>query len=98
MPSSHSAASPSHSVDVENANVAPTYTATARRFHWWTAALVTVQILVLAGLHAVAATYHYYIRRDGVLRRMLLRAGRYSLAPGQSRTVGSPPLPSTAPR
>jgi cytochrome b561 len=225
MPSSqvvHSAL-PARSVDVKDANSAPTYTATARRFHWWTAALTTVQIpiglymanqgnmlnvpdgtlgklfsthkligiaifflvvarlayrvlhgkppdepsiaawqkiasrinhwglyvllilvpvggfigillypsleifgvtlpallspdrdaadrvfywhmvgafgiLALVGIHAVAATYHYYIRRDGVLGRMLLRAGRYSLEPSQSRTVGSRALPSTAPR
>jgi cytochrome b561 len=221
MQSSPVATSPS--VDVEGVNSAPTYTATARRFHWWTAALVTVQIpiglymanqgntlnipdgtlgklfsthkligiaifflvvarlayrflhgkppdetsiapwqkiashinhwglyfllvlvplggfigillypsleifgvtlpallspdrdvaervfywhmvgafgiLVLAGIHAIAVAYHYYIRRDGVLRRMLLRAGRYSLEPGLSRTGGSPTLPSTAPR
>jgi cytochrome b561 len=36
-------------------------------------------IVVLAGIHVIAAAFHYYIRRDGVLRRMLLRVGRYSL-------------------
>lgn len=28
-------------------------------------------ILILAGLHAAAALVHHYVRRDGVLRRML---------------------------
>ncbi|HWK46722.1 MAG TPA: cytochrome b [Stellaceae bacterium] len=28
-------------------------------------------ILIVAGLHALAALFHHYIRRDGVLRRML---------------------------
>jgi cytochrome b561 len=27
--------------------------------------------LVLVGLHVAAALYHYFIRRDGVLQRML---------------------------
>ncbi len=28
-------------------------------------------ILILAGIHAAAALYHHFIRKDGVLRRML---------------------------
>jgi cytochrome b561 len=32
--------------------------------------------LVLIGLHVAAALYHYFIRRDGVLQRMLPIAGR----------------------
>lgn len=28
-------------------------------------------ILILAGIHALAALYHHFIRKDGVLRRML---------------------------
>jgi hypothetical protein len=37
-------ASPSHSVDGEDGDPAPIYTATARRLHWWTATLVAIQI------------------------------------------------------
>lgn len=33
-------------------------------------------ILWLAGLHAVAALYHHFVLRDGVLRSMLPRSGR----------------------
>lgn len=33
--------------------------------------LVANAILIVAGLHAAAALFHHYIRRDGVLRRML---------------------------
>ena len=33
-------------------------------------------ILIVAGLHAVAALWHHYIRHDGVLRRMLPGGGR----------------------
>jgi cytochrome b561 len=28
-------------------------------------------LLTLVGLHVVAALYHYFMRRDGVLQRML---------------------------
>lgn len=28
-------------------------------------------VLIVAGLHALAALFHHYVRRDGVLRRML---------------------------
>ena len=34
-------------------------------------------IVLLAGMHVAAALFHYLIRRDGVLQRMLVRAGRY---------------------
>jgi len=34
-------------------------------------------IVLLAGMHVAAALFHYVIRRDGVLQRMLVRAGRY---------------------
>jgi cytochrome b561 len=27
-------------------------------------------LLILAGLHAAAALYHHFLRKDGVLRRM----------------------------
>jgi cytochrome b561 len=30
----------------------------------------------LVGLHVLAALYHYFVRRDGVLQRMLPNAGR----------------------
>lgn len=33
-------------------------------------------LLALIGLHAAAALYHHFIRRDGVLRRMLPVAGK----------------------
>jgi cytochrome b561 len=33
-------------------------------------------LIALIGLHVGAALYHYFIRRDGVLRRMLPGAGR----------------------
>jgi cytochrome b561 len=33
-------------------------------------------ILIVAGLHAVAALWHHYIRHDGILRRMLSDGGR----------------------
>ena len=34
-------------------------------------------IVGLAGMHVGAALFHYVIRRDGVLQRMLVRAGRF---------------------
>ena len=33
-------------------------------------------LLALVGLHVAAALYHYFVRRDGVLQRMLPGAGR----------------------
>jgi cytochrome b561 len=33
--------------------------------------LASYAILTLVGLHVAAALYHYFIRRDGVLQRML---------------------------
>lgn len=43
-------------------------------YHW----LGAVAIVLLIGVHIGAALFHYLIRRDGVLRRMLVRAGRLS--------------------
>jgi len=43
-------------------------------WHMWAA----YALIVLLGMHVGAALYHYVIRRDGVLRRMLVRAGRLS--------------------
>jgi cytochrome b561 len=37
------------------------------------ALLATYGLLTLVGLHVAAALYHYFIRRDGVLQRMLPR-------------------------
>jgi cytochrome b561 len=37
------------------------------------ALLATYGLLTLVGLHAAAALYHYFFRRDGVLQRMLPR-------------------------
>ncbi|HJU29906.1 MAG TPA: cytochrome b [Hyphomicrobiaceae bacterium] len=45
-------------------------------FLWHTWAAYT--LIVLLGMHVGAAFYHYVIRKDGVLRRMLVRAGRLS--------------------
>ncbi len=41
--------------------------------------LATYVMLALGGLHAMAALYHYFIRRDGVLQRML--PGKYKSRP-----------------
>ena len=38
--------------------------------------LTNYAMLALVGLHVAAALYHYFVRRDGVLQRML--PGRYS--------------------
>jgi len=35
------------------------------------ALLATYGLLTLVGLHVAATLYHYFIRRDGVLQRML---------------------------
>ena len=56
--------------------VAPNQGAAARVFYWhWVGA---VAIVLLIGMHVGAALFHYVIRRDGVLRRMWVRAGRLS--------------------
>jgi cytochrome b561 len=56
--------------------VAPNQDAAARVFYWhWVGA---VAIVLLIGMHVGAALFHYLIRRDGVLRRMWVRAGRLS--------------------
>jgi cytochrome b561 len=64
--------------------LSPDRDAAERVFYWHMVG--AFWIVVLAGIHAIAAAYHYYIRRDGVLRRMLLRVGRYSLEGGLPRT------------
>jgi cytochrome b561 len=33
--------------------------------------LIANIILILAGLHSAAALFHHFVRRDGVLRRMI---------------------------
>jgi cytochrome b561 len=56
--------------------VAPNQDAAARVFYWhWVGA---VALVLLIGMHVAGALFHYFIRRDGVLRRMLVRAGRLS--------------------
>jgi cytochrome b561 len=46
-------------------------------YHW----LAAVVIVLLAGVHIAGALFHYFIRRDGVLRRMFVRAGRLGDGP-----------------
>jgi Prokaryotic cytochrome b561 len=48
--------------------------------HYWAA----TAIVVLAGGHAFAALFHHFVRRDGVLRRMLPERGRRPLRPQQT--------------
>ena len=56
--------------------VAPNQDAAARVLYWhWLGAL---SIVLLVGVHVAAALFHYFIRKDGVLRRMWVRAGRLS--------------------
>jgi cytochrome b561 len=56
--------------------VAPSQEAAARVFYWhWVGA---VAIVLLVGMHVGAALFHYLIRKDGVLQRMWVRAGRLS--------------------
>jgi cytochrome b561 len=43
-------------------------------YHW----LGAVALAALISVHIMAALFHYFIRKDGVLRRMLVRAGRQS--------------------
>jgi len=40
--------------------------------------LAAYALIVLLGMHVGAALFHYVIRKDGVLRRMWVRAGRLS--------------------
>jgi cytochrome b561 len=54
--------------------VAPDQAAAARVFRWHF--IGAVAIVLLIGMHVGAALFHYVIRRDGVLRRMWVRAGR----------------------
>lgn len=42
--------------------------------HW----IGAVLIILLVGMHVGAALFHYFIRRDGVLQRMWVAAGRRS--------------------
>jgi len=43
-------------------------------FYWHK--LAAYALIVVVGMHVGAALFHYAIRRDGVLRRMWVRAGR----------------------
>jgi cytochrome b561 len=43
-------------------------------FHWHR--LAAYALVLVIGMHVGAALFHYLIRRDGVLRRMWVRAGR----------------------
>lgn len=45
-------------------------------FHWHR--LAAYALVLLIGMHVGAALFHYAIRRDGVLRRMWVRAGRFT--------------------
>jgi cytochrome b561 len=56
--------------------VEPNREAATRVFYWHM--LGALAIVLLASLHVVAAAYHYYIRKDGVLRRMWLSVDRFS--------------------
>lgn len=49
---------------------------TAERVFFWHM-LGAFAIVLLAGMHVAGALFHYVIRRDGVLQRMLVRAGRF---------------------
>jgi cytochrome b561 len=40
--------------------------------------LAAYALIVLLGMHVGAALFHYFIRKDGVVRRMWVRAGRRS--------------------
>ena len=54
--------------------VAPNQDEAARVFYYhWLGAVV---IVLLVAMHVAAGLFHYFIRRDGVLRRMWVRAGR----------------------
>jgi cytochrome b561 len=54
--------------------VAPNQDAAARVFYWHFVGAIVLVLLI--GMHVGAALFHYLIRRDGVLRRMWVRAGR----------------------
>jgi cytochrome b561 len=56
--------------------VAPNQDAAARVFYWHFVGAIVLVLLI--GMHVAAALFHYLIRRDGVLRRMWVRAGRLS--------------------
>jgi cytochrome b561 len=57
------------------AMVTPDREAAERVFYWHM--MGAFAIVVLVGIHIMAVAFHYYIRKDGVLRRMLIRAGQY---------------------
>jgi cytochrome b561 len=59
--------------------VAPDQQAAARVFYWHMVGAFA--IVAVVGLHISAAVYHYYMRKDGVLRRMLVKAGYYMTRP-----------------
>jgi cytochrome b561 len=56
--------------------VTPNQDAAARVFFWHLVGAIALVLLI--GMHVGAALFHYLIRRDGVLRRMWVRAGRLS--------------------
>jgi cytochrome b561 len=56
--------------------VAPKEGAAERVFFWHF--IGAIAIVLLIGMHVGAALFHYVIRKDGVLRRMWVRAGRLS--------------------
>jgi cytochrome b561 len=45
-------------------------------FHWHR--LAAYALCLVIGMHVGAALFHYVIRRDGVLQRMWVKAGRFS--------------------
>ena len=55
--------------------VAPDNARSTQVFHWHR--LAAYGLVLLIGMHVGAALFHYLIRRDGVLRRMWVRAGRF---------------------
>ena len=56
--------------------VAPDNAKATQVFHWHR--LAAYGLVLLVGMHVGAALFHYLIRRDGVLRRMWVRAGRFT--------------------
>lgn len=52
-----------------------------RPIDWLHKTLGEVLVLALVGLHVAAALYHQYVRRDGIMRRMLPAVRRDARAP-----------------
>jgi len=52
--------------------------------------LTATALLVLAGLHALAALWHHYVRRDDVLTRMLPHRGAAAVSPRAPRQSAFP--------